>query len=467
MDVNGGEPLTAVDAATERTFRRTFFIMCICFGLNHAAVTTPVGYATSLLGTEVGNASNAALYGVCMISSLFLGPLFTSTLGPKNGLVAGMILYVIYVFCFAMATNYTETVPAQGSPTDACYLPPPAMNCTQINGLPAAWVFALSGATIGGIGAGSLWTAQGAFFGAISEQIADATGTPLQSISAQLASTFAIWYLGQECFWKVLFTVLSKWTDLQFPVLFGIYAALAAVATVVMFLGQDAKPKNAAARGPICARAIAAVQLWSDPKIWLLAGSNITFGFSASYLGGYINAKWQHEALKSDDFIGFLGAIICLIATISSKIYGVAAEKMGTKTPIVAVGSICFLGIALLSFVQLPCPDDGPCEGPGGWGWGIMIFYILQGMGRGVYESTNKGIFADFFPGEKSVGAFANCMVQNTFASTIGYVMGLASVDKSEVWILLVCSIVTVPGLAIAAKMKQSSALEEKVGVSA
>jgi MFS family permease len=276
-----------------------------------------------------------------------------------------------------------------------------------------------------------------------------------------------MWYLGQECFWKVLFTVLSKWTSLSFAWLFGIYASLALVATIGMFMGQDAKPKNCAARGPICAKAIAAVKLWSDPKLWLLAGSNVTFGFSASYLGGYINAKWQHQALKSDDFIGFLGAIIALIATISSKVYGVAAEKMGTKMPIVVVGSLCFLGIALLSFIKLPCPADGPCEGPGGWGWGIMIFYVLQGMGRGVYESTNKGIFADFFPGEKSVGAFANCMMQNTAASTIGYIMGLASADQSEVWILLVCSIATVPGLAIATKITQISALEEQTGMNA
>lgn len=463
MDATG-EPLASVDTTSEMTFRRTFFIMCLCFGLNHAAVTTPVGYATSLLGTGVGNASNATLYGVCMISSLFLGPLFTTSLGPKNALVNGMILYVIYVFCFAFATNYTEKVYIMGAETADCYNAT-VPNCTEIHGLPLAWVSAVSGAAIGGVGAGSLWTAQGAFFGAISEQIADASGVPLQTVSAQLAATFAMWYLGQECFWKVLFTVLSKWSPLNFPELFAIYASLAAIATVVMFMGQDAKPKGAAARGPICARAAAAVALWSDPKIWLLAGSNVTFGFSASYLGGYINANWQRDALKSDDFIGFLGAIICLIATVSSKVYGVVAEKMGTKMPIVVVGSLCFLGIALLSFVQLPCPDDGPCEGPGGWGWGIMIFYVLQGMGRGVYESTNKGIFADFFPGEKSVGAFANCMMQNTAASTIGYIMGLASVDKSEVWILLVCAIATVPGLAIASKLKASAALKDETSI--
>jgi len=30
---------------------------------------------------------------------------------------------------------------------------------------------------------------------------------------------------------------------------------------------------------------------------------------------------------------------------------------------------------------------------------------VLMGIGRAVYESTNKAIFADFFPGEKSAGA--------------------------------------------------------------
>merc|ERR1712203_382062 len=113
------------------------------------------------------------------------------------------------------------------------------------------------------------------------------------------------WYLGQECFWKVLFTVLSQWTPLSYPWLFGIYATLAAIATVGMFMGQDAKPKSAAARGAICDKASAAVKLWSDPKVWLLSGSNFTFGFAAAYLNGYINATWEHKALKSDTFIGF------------------------------------------------------------------------------------------------------------------------------------------------------------------
>merc|ERR1712050_324737 len=132
---------------------------------------------------------------------------------------------------------------------------------------------------------------------------------------------------------------------------------------------------------------------------------------------------------------GFLGAIICLVATISSKAYGVISNRLASKVPVLFFGSCCFKMMGLLTFVTWP---NG--KGPGGWGWGIMVFYVLQGLGRGVYESTNKGVFGDTFPGAQGTGAFANCMMQNTLASTIGFVLGALKVDSSEVWILLVFS---------------------------
>jgi len=126
---------------------------------------------------------------------------------------------------------------------------------------------------------------------------------------------------------------------------------------------------------------------------------------------------------------------------------------MGTKLPVVVFGACCFLAIALLSLITAP---DG--EGPGGWGWGIVVFYLLQGLGRGVYESTNKGIFADFFPGEKGVGAFANCMMQNTASATVGYALGLGEVDQYAVYILIPSALLTVPMLMAATRMKSSTA---------
>lgn len=421
----------------------TFYVMCISFGLNHAAVTVPIGYATTLLGTQVGNASNSALYGVCMLASLFCGPLFTSTLGPKNALVLGMILYVVYVLCFAFALLFIDQVIDDNGIEQNS---PEAM----------AWVLAVGGAVIGGVGAGSLWTAQGAFFGAICGQISEATGRLLQDVTAQLSSTFAFIFLGQECFWKVLYTLLTAedFANISNFIIMLVYGGLATVASVVMFLGNDARPKTAT-NAPICTKATAALSMWSDPKIWLLSGSNFTFGFGSAYLNGYINGNWTKKALDPQ-FLGFLGAIVALIATISSWVYGFAAEKMGTKIPVFILLSVCYLSIAGLSFITAPMG-----EGPGGWGWGIMVFYVLQGLGRGVYESTNKGIFADFFPGEKSTGAFANCILQNTGASTITFLMGTFNYGQQEVWLCLFGAALTVPMLFVALLLKRKALVED------
>merc|ERR1712048_575615 len=117
---------------------------------------------------------------------------------------------------------------------------------------------------------------------------------------------------------------------------------------------------------------------------------------------------------------------------------------MGSKGPAVGVGAFCFIAIGVLSFVKAPHGD-----GPGGWGWGIVVFYVLQGVGRGVYESTNKGVFADFYSGPKAPGAFANAMMQNTASSTIGFIMGTANLDKLVAWPLLVSAALTVPALLL------------------
>jgi hypothetical protein len=256
-----------------------------------------------------------------------------------------------------------------------------------------------------------------------------------------------------------MFTVITKYTSLTNGFAFIVYAVLALIATAFLATSPDARPKNMPTRAPFFARAAAAVGLWSDPKIWLLMGSNVSFGFAAAYLNGYINANWMRKALNSDVFIALLGAVICFIATVSSKVYGWVAEYTGTKLPILVFGSICFLTMAILSFITAP---NG--EGPGGWGWGIVVFYILQGLGRGVYESTNKGIFGDHFPGDKGVGAFANCMMQNTLSSTIGFAMGLAKVAQYEVYPLIVFSVFTVPALMFAASMQVPE--KTQVGVS-
>ena len=50
--------------------------------------------------------------------------------------------------------------------------------------------------------------------------------------------------------------------------------------------------------------------------------------------------------------------------------------------------------------------------------WGMLVpLYMLQGLGRGIFESTNKGVIADFFPGPKAAAGFANFVVLSGGAS--------------------------------------------------
>ena len=50
----------------------------------------------------------------------------------------------------------------------------------------------------------------------------------------------------------------------------------------------------------------------------------------------------------------------------------------------------------------------------------LVVLYLLHGIGRGVWESTNKAVVLDFFPNSVTA-AFANILVANGLASTVGF----------------------------------------------
>lgn len=94
-----------------------------------------------------------------------------------------------------------------------------------------------------------------------------------------------------------------------------------------------------------------------------------------------------------------------------------------------------------------------------------MVFYAIMGIGRAVYESTNKAIFADFFPGEKSAGAFANVFVFGTGASTATYILGATGEDSAELYLLLAFAATTLPGFLVASALKSGEERARDGGV--
>merc|ERR1719433_222272 len=89
-----------------------------------------------------------------------------------------------------------------------------------------------------------------------------------------------------------------------------------------------------------------------------------------------------------------------------------------------------------------------------------------MGIGRAVYESTNKAIFADMFPGPEAPGAFANVFVFGTLASVFTYILGIsagghdAPKDGIKVeynimyWCLIIFAAITTPFYSIARFLK-------------
>eukprot|EP00440_Ansanella_granifera_P052836 gb/GFBE01057288.1/.p1 GENE.gb/GFBE01057288.1/~~gb/GFBE01057288.1/.p1 ORF type:complete len:462 (+),score=97.70 gb/GFBE01057288.1/:1-1386(+) len=440
LHVEGGQRLEdalnppELNPEEAKLYRREFTVMSWTFAINHATVTTPIIYASSVLTNSAGQAGNAVLYGATLICSLFFSTVAFGVLGAKKGLSLAMGLYAVYVFLFAVSASMCAEADAKGA-------------CLQ--GHPLQLPTVLFGSAIGGLGAGILWTCQGAFFASVCERVAKAESRQTQAVTAEFAGSFALVFLAAESAVRASATLLTKYAALNYAVVFYLFSFLAAGSTLAFMILATSLKGSQASSGSFCGKALSAVRLWKDPKIWLLQCTNLTFGFAAAWLGGYVGRNILTKALNSD-FIGFAGALLSALASVLSKLLGLLAQRVG-KGPVVALGSISFILLGLLSRLV---------GDPAAWGWGVLIFYVLMGVGRAVYESTNKAIFADFFQGEKSAGAFANVFVFGTGASTLAFVLGATQQDLPELYLLITFAVLTLPGFLVASAMKRGEAQE-------
>lgn len=378
-----------------------------------------------------------------MICSLFFSNVIYGVVGPKKGLVMSMVLYAVYVLLFAFATTQCAVRDKKSG------------KCTEAHDL--MWAFALGGAAIGGLGAGLLWTCQGAFYAVVCDKMAIAENRPKAEVTADFAGVFGMIFLGFECIVRALTSVLrgAATEKIMFSnlVTFLIWAAAAAASAVIFAaFATDLKPATSAARGGVMDKLLVAVRLWRDPKLWLLQTTNITFGFAVAWLGGYVAPNVLSVTLGAK-FIGFAGAMLSGLAAILALVFGPIAARIG-KGPILAAGCVAFASLAILS--KLASHYD-----PGGkylasdWGDAVVLFYVMMGIGRAVYESTNKAIIADVFPGDKAPAAFANVFVFGTAASTVAFALSAFSITAPFYWLLIGFAAATLPAFFLAMALKK------------
>jgi hypothetical protein len=339
---------------------------------------------------KVGAWQSSLLYASYTASAVVAFNPTTSREGGTTTLMLGMTLYTAYIVLFGCASLVWQ-VP-----------------------------LALTGAIVGGVGAGMLWKAQGVWFSRAAQNYANCSSSgdmpmTLDDSNSQFAGIFAFVLLVEETLFTVLATILIHVCGFSWTIVFALYAAVAVAATVRMCTRTPTQTTDPPehAQNQNCCKATAALSLLvNDPKMKYMIGFNVAFGFAGAFLNSFVSGEVVPLALGDDSFVGVLVAIHNSVAAVAAIVFGQFLSPRYGKGVVLTLGAHAFGGVAFLFLIQ---PDLTK------WNWPLLVLvYSLQGVGRATFEGELKAVFADFFSYEKE-GAFANIILQNGIGSAFGY----------------------------------------------
>jgi len=379
--------------ATTESILRNFFAMSCLFSSVPASALACLSLATAKLG-QLGAWQSGVLflsYTLCAVTGAIH---VVKRLGSKRGIMVGMSLFCAYIGCFFMA------------------IVSDAKSC-----------FALTGAAIGGIGAGILWTSQGTYFTEAAEEYAKAASIDVSQATSKLGGTFAFVLLAEETTLDLLSTFLVRELKVHWAIVFSTYFIVAATATCLMALVKAYPLSAESGEGSFglrgnssCYHSTATIQLLiNDSKMKYMIGLNAAFGFAGAFLDSFVNGQVVPTALNDAraSFVGILVAFHGIAAAISSLVFGRVSQRVG-KGPILYFGAVCFAWVAIPFLIQPNLKR---------WTFGKLVgVYCIQGIGRATFEGTLKAMFADFFSYEKEA-AFANIILQSGLTSAVAYVL--------------------------------------------
>ena len=179
-----------------------------------------LAYSSAELGVEIGSAAGFTLYIFYTLSSLCLANPILHFASSKTGLLIGMVGLLVYVSSFFVAL---------------------------LLGSSSNFIF-ITGAAIGGIGAGILWPSQGSYYSANAAAHSAVSGNSDNKSDVvvtlnNFAAIFSVFYLSFETGFKLLATFLFLIsTSSQFswrPVVFGLYSVAAFIAVISFYIFGD------------------------------------------------------------------------------------------------------------------------------------------------------------------------------------------------------------------------------------
>lgn len=406
-----------------------FVAMCVLFSINHGCVTACIALASSDLGSDLSAWSSGTLYLMYTLCALIGANAIVHVTGSKYGLASALLLYCAYIASFLVARETEGTT---------------------------KWVGAVLGSVIGGFAAGYLWTAQGPFMQAAAKlyspfvpkedgeeellpssggQDAKSQNVAMKKSNSLLAAIFGFTYLVSEALMKVASTYIPKHFsggENTIYIVFTILSVLCAfgmlfVSDLTIVAGTATKNEDKSFRELLSVKTLAAIRLLTtDSKMILLYPVQMAFGIAGSFVAYYANGVLVKNCVNDDDtnYIGYFAALIAVVAGVMSPVFSIVTRKFlgGKKEYVMIFGIVAFL-CEMAVYMAYDLNTDNLKRGedlcdvkP------LLVLYVVHGLGRGVWESTNKAVILDFFPND-AMAAFANVIVSSGLASTIGFFM--------------------------------------------
>ena len=426
--------------------RRNFVRMSLCFSINHGCVASVLNLSVVLLGQKAGSFSQGTLYVTYALTALLASTFVISWLGSRRALIMGTFVYCVYVLSLplALVCHDDETM---------------------------LYVVALFGGAVGGVAAGFLWAAQGAYFTTSAKLHAREAGVLPTEATSALAATFSAVFLSCELLLKMAPLALKAATgglgprhnatmalddaaatdglaasDMAVAVAYSLFALGGAAAMIGIWdveavnrkaelQQQESHSGSAAAENgvntpsddsasppgspppppsPSWSKVTAAISLWfSRPVVLLLAPAQAAFGLAAALLGDLLAAEVVPKAYHDQKVVvaSLLSALVALLAAALQLPFKQLSTSCG-KPPVMLAGLAGFAGLALLC-LQLTKERLGAAPI-------LILCYSLQGIGRAAYEGVNKALYSDFFP-EDAPAAFSNIVLANGLAAAFAF----------------------------------------------
>lgn len=425
-----------------------YLIFCCTFSVLHGAVDGVLAFTVPYLGASLGGIGNGLMYITYAISCVFIADPCVSFFGSKKAVLIGMLLLLLYTLsvCFSIFLRPIKW-----------YLFPLGAIC---GGFGAGIIWTSQGAyyvknsleyskallmeftvdNVTGTAINGNSNGSSSSDGSGEEEVPSSTTQTLQDpgtaatntadktvttdsagkTNTVFASIFAFCYLGFETV-IISFATLVYYTNggtgsnnssdhvpIWQYVVFGVYGSIAAAAYIMAFVCLRSWKDSINSSGMIVNSYKSAIKLimsymythflhvqnllFQHRDIKLLMPYQFTFGMVTALFISYILGDVIATDNHMEGYIGVLGAIVTLVAACVAYPINILTTRyvdLRSKLVIVLIGMSCW-ALCVIAVLLLPKSDLTLWSG-------IIPYVVLHGVGRGIWENTNKAIIADIF----------------------------------------------------------------------